>query len=924
MAGYGVTHGLTPMEERSREHCVLDSGDVGHECGHPPDGGWNVPANATIREHIHYRIVFDVVGEPLSSFKSTHNLVSCVRDAFEAHHIAYTVAKVDHRDISVGNILAVEKQGNYHGLLIDWELARFQGDQISRAYERTGTRQFMAARLFDNPAPTRNVGDGIESFVLLLFWIAVQYAPNNSSEKQRTSFLNQFEDPEAKRNLILGYRQSAQRLQLESSQFRTFLVHIALQYTYRYDQPISLDDRAEVEELAAKQLALEKHDWLLDIFRTDLNDEAWKAIKDPARDNAIERVEAVKKRKADAGTEYAVVDKNKRRRGGERGPEVVDNAKEVCDSPPLRDRSGFDASRRGRGSQIEATTEMVKDRFRKRTLAAPGSVDNNRHCSCTEYDSSMNESTKTPNSSAALSIFSACSPMIQMSEALTSGPSSSSRLAHNVGITLSLQLKEKNIQISALRPFLKPGWTAVDTSNSADPNPNVFMGHSIKPDISIYSDQPASNNNLCRASDMESFLEVKALRMYEPFGNAVDELEKSSGYARDTRGQLATYFAAMHAAQHRTHSFGVIVVDDTCRLLRHTRSGTTITESFRYTDTTHLQTFFWRLSHAEAKERGTDMTFTRVAAGGLEGVPAILKAQNDPIYRVTVGPHEYFVPEAFTRDHLYPVGRGTRCFVAVRSDTLQQIVFDVVGEPLSSFESTHNLVEHSDISIGNILAVKIAGIYHGLLIDWELARFEEDQISIAYERTGTRQFLAARLFHKSLPTRNVGDDIESFVLLLFWIAVRYAPNQACEDERTSFLNQFDDPRSKKNLIIGYRQNAQDLQLETPQFLVFLAKIGRGYVDRYEVPDSLDDEAEAEELATKQLVLERHDWLLDIFKTALNNEVWKATKDAARVRCPLFRIALTGGDLCFLRSLLSLSQSYLEYHLSALSKVLIVS
>jgi hypothetical protein len=141
--------------------------------------------------------------------------------------------------------------------------------------------------------------------------------------------------------------------------------------------------------------------------------------------------------------------------------------------------------------------------------------------------------------------------------------------------------------------------------------------------------------------------------------------------------------------------------------------------------------------------------------------------------------------------------------------------------------------------------------------------------------------MAARLFHKSLPTRNVGDDIESFVLLLFWIAVRYAPNQASEEERTSFLNQFDDPRSKRNLIMVYRQNAQDLQLETPQFLAFLAKIGRRYVDRYEVPDSLDDEAEAEELATKQLALERHDWLLDIFKTALNNEVWKATKDAAR-------------------------------------------
>ncbi|KAJ7276074.1 hypothetical protein B0H12DRAFT_1174315 [Mycena haematopus] len=507
---------------------------------------------------------------------------------------------------------------------------------------------------------------------------------------------------------------------------------------------------------------------------------------------------------------------------------------------------------------------------------------------------------------------------------------------------------------------------AVDTSNSADPNPNFFMGHSIKPDISIYSDQPASNNNLCRASDMESFLEVKALRMYEPFGNAIDGLEKSSGYARDTRGQLATYFAAMQAAQHRSHSFGVIVVEDTCRLLRHTISGTTITKAFKYTDTAHLQTFFWRLSHAEAKERGTDVTFTRVAAGGLEDVRATLKAQNDPIYRVAVGTHEYLVPDAFTRNHLPPVGRGTRCFVAVRSDTLQKcllkdtwrlagyhaehevyeelhrhgvpnipgvldsgdvghtcgyppqggwsvpanatirqhihyrIVFDVVGGPLSSFESTHGLVscvhdafqahhsaftvagvEHRDISIGNILTVKREGLHHGLLIDWELARFTEDQNARAYERIGTRQFMASRLFDEPLPTRNVGDDIESFALLLFWIAVRYAPNQASEEARTGFLKQFDDPRSKRNFIRTYRQNAQELQLETPQFLAFLAKIGRRYVDRYEVPDSPEDEAEAKELVTRQLALERHDWLLHIFKTALNDEIWKATKDPAR-------------------------------------------
>ncbi|KAJ6544937.1 hypothetical protein B0H10DRAFT_2244029 [Mycena sp. CBHHK59/15] len=520
--------------------------------------------------------------------------------------------------------------------------------------------------------------------------------------------------------------------------------------------------------------------------------------------------------------------------------------------------------------------------------------------------------------------------------------------------------------ISALRPFLKPGWTAVDTSNSADPNPNVFMGHSIKPDITIYSDQPASNNNLCRASDMECFIEVKTSPMNEPFGKKIEELEKPSGFARDTRGQLATYFAAMQAAQHRTHSFGVIVVGETCRLLRHTRSGTTITKSFKYASTTHLQSFFWRLSHAGAEKRGTDVTFARVAKGDQEHARALLRAQDYRMYRVTVGNHEYFVVDSFTRNHLYPVGRGTRCFVAVHSGTFQKcllkdtwrlaayhaegevykqlhhhavpnipgvldsgdvghecgyppdggwsvpanatirehihyrIVFDVVGEPLSSFKSTHNLVscvrdafeahhiaytvakvDHRDISVGNILAVEKQGNYHGLLIDWELARFQGDQISRAYERTGTRQFMAARLFDNPAPTRNVGDDIESFVLLLFWIAVRYAPNNSSEKQRTSFLNQFEDPEAKRNLILGYRQSAQRLQLESSQFRTFLVHIALQYTYRYDQPISLDDRAEVEELAAKQLALEKHDWLLDIFKTDLNDEAWKAIKDPAR-------------------------------------------
>ncbi|KAJ7828330.1 hypothetical protein B0H13DRAFT_1656344 [Mycena leptocephala] len=525
--------------------------------------------------------------------------------------------------------------------------------------------------------------------------------------------------------------------------------------------------------------------------------------------------------------------------------------------------------------------------------------------------------------------------------------------------------------ISALGPFLKQGWTAVDTSNSADPIQDVFMGHCIKPDITIYSDQPASNGNLCRASDMECFIEVKATGIHESFGKNIADLEKRGGFARDTRGQLATYFAAMQAAQHRTHSFGVVVVGDTCRLLRHTRSGMTITKSFKYAENTHLQTFFWRLSHAKAEERGTDVTFEYVPKGDQPHARGLLNAEDARMYRVSVDGQEYFVVNAFTRSHLYPVGRGTRCFVAVRSATNQKcllkdtwrldtyhpegevykklhshkvpnipgvlhcgdvglgdeghkcgyppdggwrkpanatirqhihyrIVFDVVGEPLSEFKSTHNLVscvrdafkahhiactvakvEHRDISVGNILAVEREGIYRGLLIDWELARLEGDETSRAYERTGTRQFMAARLFDDPPPTRNAGDDIESFVLLLFWIAIVYAPNKSTSQQRASFLKKFEDPESKKDLILGYRQNAQRLGLETPEFSACLMRIGRQYMHRYDLPDLPDGRAEVEELEAQQLALRSHDWLLDIFKTDLANTVWKTTKDRAR-------------------------------------------
>jgi len=127
-----------------------------HFCGTFPPG-WNAPLG--IRKHIHYRIVFGVVGRPLVAFRSTHELSYAilgavegqsgfrwrvyylghvVADLFSAHRDA-SAAGIQHRDISPSNIIIVEDPDTRErtGNLIDWEFARFDSDNEARAYDRT-------------------------------------------------------------------------------------------------------------------------------------------------------------------------------------------------------------------------------------------------------------------------------------------------------------------------------------------------------------------------------------------------------------------------------------------------------------------------------------------------------------------------------------------------------------------------------------------------------------------------------------------------------------------------------------------------------------------------------------------------------------------------------------------------------------------
>ncbi|EEB87692.1 hypothetical protein MPER_14878, partial [Moniliophthora perniciosa FA553] len=79
------------------------------------------------RGHVHYRLVLDTWGTPVSKFTSTYEMVTAIHAALIAHHDAVKECSVLHRDVSVANILIVRDGDKSGGILIDWELSQVIG-----------------------------------------------------------------------------------------------------------------------------------------------------------------------------------------------------------------------------------------------------------------------------------------------------------------------------------------------------------------------------------------------------------------------------------------------------------------------------------------------------------------------------------------------------------------------------------------------------------------------------------------------------------------------------------------------------------------------------------------------------------------------------------------------------------------------------
>ncbi|KAJ8475075.1 hypothetical protein ONZ51_g6779 [Trametes cubensis] len=147
-----------------------------------------------------------------------------------------------------------------------------------------------------------------------------------------------------------------------------------------------------------------------------------------------------------------------------------------------------------------------------------------------------------------------------------------------------------------------------------------------------------------------------------------------------------------------------------------------------------------------------------------------------------------------------------------------RLVVNEVGKPLYEFSNGKQLVKiitecvfahkeaydkakviHRNISVGNLLMVPVGKtakgetIYRGLLTDWEFSKcIEKRNLKSRYpgERTGAWQYMSVNAL--SLPCKEIDvvDDLESFLYVLIWCAIRYLPH-TCVDVDHFMYNFFD-------------------------------------------------------------------------------------------------------------------------------------
>ncbi|PIL30437.1 hypothetical protein GSI_07624 [Ganoderma sinense ZZ0214-1] len=158
---------------------LICGGDVGGSYAQYTRVQKAMPRKKRAAPHIHYRLVTEDIGVPLSEFRNFGELSSIFADVLKAHRKVWEDAKVLHHDISLGNIMIRVEGEKRTGFLIDWDLAVVESE-LPAGIEpvksnRIGTWQFCSAVSLLYPRKPYRRSDDIESFIHTFTYLVLRY-----------------------------------------------------------------------------------------------------------------------------------------------------------------------------------------------------------------------------------------------------------------------------------------------------------------------------------------------------------------------------------------------------------------------------------------------------------------------------------------------------------------------------------------------------------------------------------------------------------------------------------------------------------------------------------------------------------------------------------------------------------------------------
>ncbi|KAB8069840.1 hypothetical protein BDV29DRAFT_182013 [Aspergillus leporis] len=178
-AGMGRTSRSTSTTGRKRSSSntgvLLPSSK--RSCSTSPSKGGG---NTKLQDRVHRRVIVSDYGTPIYKARTRVSLLSALENCIEGYQSLHSKAGFLQGDISTGNLIINDDEGNpsWSAFLIDLDLAiQEQRERPSGARGKTGTRAFMAIGLL--LGEQHSFRHDLESFFWVLFWICIHYdGPN--------------------------------------------------------------------------------------------------------------------------------------------------------------------------------------------------------------------------------------------------------------------------------------------------------------------------------------------------------------------------------------------------------------------------------------------------------------------------------------------------------------------------------------------------------------------------------------------------------------------------------------------------------------------------------------------------------------------------------------------------------------------------